>query len=47
MQRPASVSRIKKPVTGSWTKRDEKSGKFFKVKADPKAFKGVRKERRT
>ena len=36
-------SQIKNPVTGTWTKRDEKSGKFMDVKADPKPFKGVRK----
>jgi hypothetical protein len=31
--------------TGTWTKRDDKSGKFMDVKADPKPFKGVRKEK--
>ena len=36
-------SQIKNPITGTWTKRDEKSGKFLDVKADPKPFKGVRK----
>jgi hypothetical protein len=38
-------SQIKNPVTGTWTKRDDKSGKFMDVKADPKPFKGVRKEK--
>ena len=36
-------SQIKNPITGTWTKRDDKSGKFMDVKADPKPFKGVRK----
>jgi hypothetical protein len=36
-------SQIKNKLTGTWTKRDEKSGKFLDVKADPKPFKGVRK----
>jgi hypothetical protein len=40
-----SRSQIKNPVTGTWTKRDDKTGKFLDVKADPKPFKGVRKER--
>jgi hypothetical protein len=40
-------SQIKNPITGTWTKRDDKSGKFMDVKADPKPFKGVRRERRT
>ena len=39
-----SRSQIKNPLTGTWTKRDDKSGKFMDVKADPKPFKGVRKE---
>jgi hypothetical protein len=38
-------SQIKNPITGTWTKRDDKSGKFMDVKADPKPFKGVRKEK--
>jgi len=38
-----SRSQIKNPVTGTWTKRDDKSGKFMDVKASPKPFKGVRK----
>jgi hypothetical protein len=33
------------PITGTWTKRDDKSGKFVQVKADAKPFKGVRRER--
>jgi hypothetical protein len=32
-------------VTGKWTKRDDKSGKFMDQKADKKPFKGVRKEK--
>jgi hypothetical protein len=36
-------SQIKNPITGTWTKRDNKTGKFMDVKADPKPFKGVRK----
>jgi hypothetical protein len=36
-------SQIKNKLTGTWTKRDDKSGKFMDVKADPKPFKGVRK----
>ncbi len=38
-------SQIKNPITGTWTKRDDKSGKFMDVKADPKPFKGVRKKK--
>jgi hypothetical protein len=38
-------SQIKNPITGTWTKRDNKTGKFMDVKADPKPFKGVRKTR--
>ena len=37
---------IKNPITGTWTKRDDKSGKFIDVKADPRPFKGVRKEKK-
>jgi hypothetical protein len=40
-----SRSQLKNPLTGTWTKRDDKSGKFMDVKADPKPFKGVHKER--
>ena len=36
-------SQIKNPITGTWTKRDNKTGKFMDVKADAKPFKGVRK----
>ena len=39
-------SQIKNPITGTWTKRDNKSGRFMDVKADPKPFKGVRKQGR-
>ena len=38
-------SQVKNPVTGKWTKRDDKSGKFMDQKADDKPFKGVRKEK--
>ncbi len=37
-------SQIENKLTGTWTKRDEGSGKFMDVKADPKPFKGVRKK---
>jgi len=37
-------SQIKNKLTGTWTKRDDKSGKFMDVKADAKPFKGVRKK---
>jgi hypothetical protein len=37
-------SQIKNPITGTWTKRDDKSGKFMDVKEDAKPFKGVRKK---
>jgi hypothetical protein len=36
-------SQIKNSLTGTRTKRDEKSGKFMDVKADAKPFQGVRK----
>ena len=36
---------IKNPITGTWTKRDDRSGRFLDVKADPKPFKGVRREK--
>jgi hypothetical protein len=38
-------SQIENPLTGTYTKRDDKTGKFMDVKADPKPFKGVRKEK--
>ncbi|HEY7551471.1 MAG TPA: hypothetical protein VH913_18390 [Hyphomicrobiaceae bacterium] len=38
-------SQVKNPVTGTWTKRDDATGKFMDVKADQKPFKGVRKTR--
>ena len=37
---------IKNPITGTWTKRDDRTGKFLDVRADPKPFKGVRKEKK-
>jgi len=33
------------PKTDRWVKRDSDSGKFMDQKADPKPFKGVRKEK--
>ena len=44
--RPKEVkprSQIKNPLAGTWTKRDDKSGLFVDVKANPKPFRGVRK----
>jgi len=41
-----SRSQIKHPTTGTWTKRDDKSGKFMDVKAHAKRFKGVRNEQK-
>ncbi len=32
------------PRSGDWVKRDSDSGRFMDRKADPKPFKGVRKE---
>jgi hypothetical protein len=37
-------SQIRNKLTGTWTKRDDKTGKFLDVKADKKPFKGVRKK---
>lgn len=37
-------SQIKNKLTGTWTKRDDATGKFLDVKADKKPFKGVRKK---
>ena len=33
------------PRTDRWVKRDAETGRFMDVKADPKPFKGVRKEK--
>ena len=33
------------PHTGHWVKRDADTGRFIDQKADPKPFKGVRKEK--
>ncbi|MBN8540787.1 MAG: hypothetical protein J0L82_10410 [Deltaproteobacteria bacterium] len=33
------------PKTDSWVKRDTGNGRFIDRKADPKPFKGVRKEK--
>lgn len=38
-------SQVKNPITGTWTKRDDATGKFMDVKANAKPFKGVRKEK--
>ena len=40
-------SQTPNPITGTWTKRDDESGKFMDVKADPKPFKGVRKSNKS
>jgi hypothetical protein len=40
-------SQIKKPLSGTWTRRDDKTGKFMDVRADPKPFKGVRRSKST
>lgn len=37
-------SQIKNKLTGTWTKRDDTTGKFLDVKEDSKPFKGVRKK---
>jgi hypothetical protein len=37
-------SQIKNKLTGTWTKRDDTTGKFMDVKEDKKPFKGVRKK---
>lgn len=37
-------SQIKNKLTGTWTKRDDTTGKFLDVKDDKKPFKGVRKK---
>lgn len=33
------------PKTDAWVKRDAETGRFIDQKADPKPFKGVRKEK--
>jgi hypothetical protein len=37
-------SQIPNKLTGTWTKRDDSTGKFMDVKEDSKPFKGVRKK---
>lgn len=37
-------SQTHNPRTDRWVKRDTDSGRFMDQKADPKPFKGVRKE---
>ena len=41
-----SRSQIKNHRTGTWSKRDDKSGKFMDVKVDSKPFTGKRKKKR-
>ena len=35
----------KNPITGTWTKRDDKSGKFLDVKTESKPFTGARNKK--
>lgn len=37
-------SQIKNELTGTWTKRNDTTGRFMDVKEDAKPFKGVRKK---
>ena len=37
-------SQVFNPKTDQWVKRDTESGRFLDQKADPKPFKGVRRE---
>jgi hypothetical protein len=38
-------SQVFNPKTQEWVKRDSETGRFLDQKADPKPFKGVRRER--
>ncbi len=38
-------SQVKNPKTNRWVKRNGDNGQFMDQKADPKPFKGVRKEK--
>lgn len=38
-------SQVFNPQSERWTKRDADSGRFMDQKADPRPFKGVRKEK--
>ena len=38
-------SQVLNPLTDRWTKRDSETGRFMDQKADPKPFRGVRRER--
>ena len=38
-------SRIKNPIAGTWTKRDDTSGKFVETRVNPEPFRGVRKKK--
>jgi hypothetical protein len=40
-------SEIKNPLTGTWTKRDDKTGKFIDVKPDSKPIKRAGRDRST
>lgn len=38
-------SQVFNPMTGTWVKRDARTGRFMDVKSDGTPFKGVRKEK--
>jgi hypothetical protein len=38
-------SQVHNPQNDRWVKRDEDTGRFIDQKADPKPFKGVRREK--
>lgn len=38
-------SQVRNPHNARWIKRDRETGRFIDQKADPKPFKGVRRER--
>ena len=38
-------SQVFNPQNNRWTKRDSDTGRFMDQKADPKPFKGIRKEK--
>ena len=37
-------SQIKNPLTGTWTKRDGRTGRFMDVEDDTKPFKGAKRD---
>jgi len=41
-----SHSLRKNPIAGTWTKRDDRSGKFMTLPTDLKPFSGARKEKK-